>query len=101
MDAQLLWSHFHVGTMHFAGTEVIIICRAHTCVVMEDGAIHIQAAVVTQELNGPALEAIVVGEVAVQDRDAGCVGKDCSGCRLCVAHKSDILKCYVAVLQND
>ena len=78
-----------------------MVSRAHTCVVMEDGTIDIQAAVVAQELNGPGLEAVIVGEVAVQHRDAGCVGKYCSGCRLCVAHKSDILKCYVAVLQND
>lgn len=78
-----------------------MICRAHTCVVMEDGTIDIQAAVIAQELNGPALEAVVVGEVAVQHRDGGCVGKYGSGCRLSVAHKSDILKCYAAVLQND
>ena len=38
-----------------------------TCVVVEKGSIDVQHAVIAQQLDGTALEAIVVGEVAVQD----------------------------------
>ena len=81
--------------------EVHFGVRVHTCVVVENSAIDVQAAVIAQQLNCTTLEAIVVGEIAVCHGNCGCVCKYGSSCCLGVAHKSDILKCDVAVLEND
>ena len=73
----------------------------HTCVVQEGSAIDVHHAVASQQLDGPRLESIVVGEGAVLYGEDSVVGKDSTSSGLSIVYESGVLKGSSAILEDD